>query len=1075
MSETLKISTLGGLSIQLNGRPLIGFHSRKVEALIVYLACMREPQSRESLADLLWDEQTQASANLRVLLTDLRQFLAPYFEISRTSVALNPQSEVWLDSAEFAASFDRVRRQRQRQAPLSPGTVSELEKGLEFYRGDFLKGFFIRESPRFEEWVLLEQERLRRLAVTALQQLVNYYLEQQDYRQGIETAARLFQFDPLDELAHQQMMQLLAHSGEYRAALVQYDRYKQLLTAELNTAPSPETTALRDRILNGSLAVPIKRGSYSVPRALTPFVGRTDELRALDERLRDPEVPLVALVGPAGVGKTRLALRAAEQVRDHFRDGVVLVALASMSDEKLVAAKIAETIDLMPLNGSSPLAHLKRELRDKELLLVIDHFDRVLGAGHILTELLAACPHLKVLVTSRERLHLYGEYEFRVAPLPCPELTELRYQAADLVERVAGYPSVALFVQRASAVQSDFKLTPANARAVAEICARLDGLPLAIELAAARTKLLPPHALLARLTRRLDFLTGGGRDQDPRQQSLRAALDWSYAALTADEQTLFRRLAVFAGSFDAEMVEQIKAVPVHDAGGGRMKDEERTLDSFPKHQSSIVNRQSSSFISPSSAWHHPSSFDLLSSLVDKSLVQRIEQEGQPPRFTLLETIREYARERLDEHQETAEVQQQHALYFLRLARQAETHFEGPAQVEWFKRCELELDNLRAALQWALANQQAELGLESAHALGRFWTVHDHWAEGRRWLERLLALPDVNAPTLIRAQASYSAGLLANWMTDYAAARTHLERAQTLALRLEEERLYGQVLGALATVLQSLGDAKGAAAAAEQSEELLCKSGAPLDEAWANASVAGIRLYQGNFQDARRRLEHALALFKRAGDVWGRGVTCGLLALVARLTGDAARSSEYKQESIRLLTEVGDQARIGILHYYLGSPSNAPQERDKELAYFQDQVRLHTQHNDKEGMATALMGLATALHRRGDDVQAETLYKESLVLCVEIQEPRAAAECLEGLAGIAAVQHCAERAARLFGAAESSKRYIGGFLGEAQRATFGNDLALARAQIDELRFNELWQEGRAWSLDEAIEYALTAEN
>lgn len=1041
MSETLKISTLGGLSIQLSGRPLIGFHSRKVEALIVYLACTREPQSREVLADLLWDERTQATANLRVLLTDLRQFVAPFFEITRTSVGLNPQSDVGVDSTEFASSLDRVRRQRQREGRFSSSAASELDKALALYRGDFLKGVYIRESPRFEEWVLVEQERLRRLAVTALQLLVNFYFERQNYRQGIETAARLFEIDPLDELTHQQMMQLLAHSGEHRAALAQYDRYKQLLAVELSAAPSPETTALRDRILNGSLAVPIKRGTYSLPRSLTPFVGRTEELRELAGRLSDPDYPLVTLVGPAGVGKTRLALRAAEQVRDHFRDGVVLVALASVSDEKLVAAKIAETLDLMPLNGGSPLTHLKRELRDKELLLVIDHFDRVLGAGHILTELLAACPHLKVLVTSRERLHVYGESEFRVAPLPCPELTELPYQAADLVERVADYPSVALFVQRATAVQSDFKLTPSNARAVAEICARLDGLPLAIELAAARTKLLPPHALLARLAHRLDFLTGGGRDQDPRQQSLRAALDWSYAGLNPEEQQLFRHFAVFAGSFDVEMVE-------------------------------AVTRQTSNVKHPSSFVLRPSPFDLLSALIDKSLVQRIEREGQPPRFALLETIREYALERLDEHQETAEVQQQHALYFLHLARQAETHFEKPEQVEWFKRCELELDNLRAALQWALASEQAEIGLELAHALGRFWTVHDHWAEGRRWLERLLALPEVNTLTLSRAQASYSAGLLANWMTDYAAARTDLERAETLALKLEEERLYGQVLGAKATVLQSLGDTKGASDAAAESEQLLLKSGAPLDEAWANSTVAGIKLYQGNFQEAHRRLEHALGLFKRAGDHWGSGVTYGLLALVARLAGDAARSSEYKQESIRLLTEVGDQARIGILHYYLGSPSNAPQERDKELAYFQEQVRLHTQHNDKEGMATALMGLATALHRRGDDVQAETLYKESLVLCVEIQEPRAAAECLEGLARIAAAQHQAERAARLFGAVESSKRYLGGFLGEAQRANYGNDLALAHAQLAEAPFNELWQEGRAWSLEQAIEYGLT---
>ncbi len=1028
MSNRLRVSSLGGLAIESNGALLSGFHSRKVPALAVYLLATRQPQAREVLADLLWDEQTQAAANLRVLLTDLRQILGPYFVITRTTVALNPESECWLDATVFETQVQGVFKKYGRQ--LTPLAAVELEDALTLYRGEFLKAFYIRESPRFEEWVLLEQERLRRFAVTALQQLASFYLEQGEFTRGIEKAARLFEIDPLNELTQLHMMQLLARSGEPHAALHQYEKYKHLLESEWNAAPSPEITALRDEIRAGNFTAPVSASAHHyLPRALTSFVGRERELAQLDLCLRDAAMPLLTLVGAGGVGKTRLALRAAENASAYFQAGVAFVALAAVSDSALVTPTIAATLGVAEKAGETLVARLQDFLRDKEMLLLVDNFEQVVDAAPRLTELLTACPRLKILVTSRERLHVYGEHIFPVTPLLFPDLVQLAAPADELVATIARYPAVALFVQRAAAVQPDFKLTASNARTIAEICARLEGLPLALELAAARISHFPPPRLLEQLAKRLDVLSGGERDRAPRHQALRLTIDWSYALLDERAKKLFRALAVFVGGWTLDAAEYM----------------------LSQTQDAMVNG--------------------VAMLVDKSLVQQLTHALDEPRFTMFETIREYALERAAERGEIDSLKRQHALYVLEFARQAETFLQGPLQIQWLDQIERELDNVRAALQWTIENEQAEIGIALAHHLGRYWTIRDHWAEGRRWLERLLALRESNATPVTRARGFFSAGLLATWMSETVVAREYLEQALALAQAANDSLLLAQVLTSQSGVYQLQGEPANAHRVTAQALALFEQVGTTYDIAWCRVARAGIAMLQGDFDAARADFEFGLAEFQRVGDYWGSGIAYSYLALVTRFSGDTLRASEYKAQALALLTQTGDPARVGMVHFFLGSPSDEPAERDAELSFFQAQVSFHSQRRDDAELASAQMGLARVLHRRGNDREAQGLFASSMNLCVALGLDRVATECLEGFAGIAAMQNDFPRAARLFGAADALRHFVHGALAAAWRGNYGAEVSIVRAGLEERAFNEFWGEGRALTLSQAIAYAL----
>jgi predicted ATPase/class 3 adenylate cyclase len=463
----------------------------------------------------------------------------------------------------------------------------------------------------------------------------------------------------------------------------------------------------------------------NLPLQPTPLIGREKEVAQVCDLLHSDETRLLTLTGPGGTGKTRLALQATADLLDDFPDGTFFAQLATLTESEMFFSAVAETLGVREV-GEQPLGEsLKDYLCERRMLLLLDNFEQVLEAAPAVTEMLAVAPDLKVLATSRAPLGLYGEHEFPVPPLSMPDL-----KSPPPLERLTQYEAVGLFVERARAVKPDFKVTNDSAPAVAEICVRLDGLPLAIELAAARIKMLPPKAMLQRLGSRLKLLTGGARDLPERQRTLRATIEWSFALLDEGEQLLFARLAVFSGGRTLEAIEVIC-----DAEGD-----------LPVE-----------------------TFDGISSLLDKSLLRQEEGSSGEPRFVMLETVHEFAREKLEESREAEEIKRVHAQYFLTLAEEAYPELKGANQLEWLDRLEAEHDNMRAALTLALERKEAEGAISLGGALWLFWFVRGYHSEGRRWLQEALAIDERGSPDS-RAMALAGVGWLAVQQGD-------LDRAQ----------------------------------------------------------------------------------------------------------------------------------------------------------------------------------------------------------------------------------------------------------------------------------------------------------
>ena len=554
----------------------------------------------------------------------------------------------------------------------------------------------------------------------------------------------------------------------------------------------------------------LPRPAHNLPPQLTPLLGREQDEAAAGHLLRQPEVRLLTLTGPAGVGKTRLAVQVAGGLAADFAHGVCFVPLAAVRDPDLVLPALAQTLGLRETGGQPLAATLAAALGDKHVLLVLDNFEQVLAAAPQVAQLLAACPQVKALVTSRAVLHVRGEHELVVPPLALPDLARL-----PAVDDLGQYAAVALFVQRARAVTPTFALTPDNAPAVAALCRRLDGLPLAIELAAARIKLFGPAALLVRLDQRLALLTGGAQDLPERQQTLRQALDWSHDLLEPAEQVLFRRLAVFAGGWTLEAAE---AICCTEAGMTEADRETAVLDG-------------------------------LRTLVDQSLVQGEEQGSGAPRFALLETIREYAREQLSASGEAPTIQRAHAAYYLALAERAEPELHRPDQLQWLARLRAEHHNLQAALGWARDEREVEVGLRLAGALCQYWNMGGYFGEGCTWIEELLTLAGPGAGTAVtastRAKVLLGAAILLTSQGDPQRLDAYLE--ESLALR------------------RQLADRAGIA-------EVLVRFGREL-------------ILRGETVRATELLDEGLALYGELGDQRGIAEALDQLAFLARDRGD----------------------------------------------------------------------------------------------------------------------------------------------------------------------------------------------
>jgi predicted ATPase/transcriptional regulator with XRE-family HTH domain len=638
------------------------------------------------------------------------------------------------------------------------------------------------------------------------------------------------------------------------------DRATLLAAAVGTQAPSPAQEPVAPDVAPAQDNAPPR--SATLPTPPTALVGREHDVAAVMHLVRrgveTSGSRLVTLLGPGGIGKTRLALAVAAAIQPAFPDGVVFVDLSTLRDPSLAPAMVAKALGLQ--EGTQHARDLLAgALQDKQVLLVLDNFEQVVEAAAFVVDLVARCPRVAILVTSRSALQVRGEQRYQVTPLALPDARH-----APPLEALANYGAVRLFVERAQAVQPQFQLDSTNTAAVLAICRYLDGLPLAIELAAARIRILPPAALLARLTQGnrqggASLLSGGPRDLPARQQTLRATIEWSYDLLGGQEQHVFTSLAVFAGGCTLEAVEAVCDLPA---------------------------------------------LDVLASLVDKSLVQQTEHAGEP-RFLLLETLREYGRARLEAEGALAALAQRHAAYYLAFVEAERPDLGGPRQRTWFARLESEHDNLRAAIEWAIESGEAELGLRIAGVLWRLWYVYGYLREGRHWLEHLLRLP-ATAPPRVRAQALRGAMVLSGELGDFAAAAAWGEQSLALFREIGDAEGIADALNSRANVAREQGDYAQATALYEESLARYRALGDLQGVAVALNNLGTAVRYQGDLARATALYSESLDLRRQRGDTRGIAWTLNNLGIVARVQADGARAKRYYVEALALSHAAGDR-------------------------------------------------------------------------------------------------------------------------------------------------------------------------
>ncbi len=745
-----------------------------------------------------------------------------------------------------------------------------------------------------------------------------------------------------------------------------------------------DLASIRDRVVEQSRR-PAEVRPSNLPAQRTGFIGRESEVASVRELLLRDQVRLVTITGTGGIGKTRLALRVAESLNANFSGGIYFIALSSIREADMVPLAVMQTMGIRATPGQSPAETLREHLRNSPqgpLLLIFDNFEHLMPAASLLADMLSVGAELRILVTSRAPLRIYGEHEFHVSLLAVPEsrLT----QPPNILKN---YPAVALFLERAAAIKPGFELTEENSSAVVEICSRLDGLPLAIELAAARVKFLSPAAIRSHLASRLQLLTGGARDLPERQQTLRKAFDWSYDLLSPEEQKLFRRLSVFANGCTLEGVEAVC---------NTKQDLELDL------------------------------LDGVAAVVDKSLLQQVDQSSGDARFVMLETVREYGKEKLAQSGEEALTRKSHAAYFLVIAEEWASS-ERPGT--WLAGFDAEHSNFRAALDWLIENTETEWALRMGAALFHFWEMKEYLTEGRHYLGKILSLE--GGTPAHRSRALFAAGVLAGEQGDYSASRPLVQESLQLAASTGDKRGQAVSLNALAVHSRDCGDLAA----------------------------------------ADRMFSEALALWKELGDPMAVARSLSNVAKIAAMMKDFARATALSEEAEAIFREQGD--RTGVAWSLNNRGDVAREQGDPEAArvFYEKSLGAFREIGERWGVACALADLGNLARDQGALPAAHAHYQESLQTFERLNHKRGIARLLDCFACSAAVQSNAIRALRLAGAAAALRKTMGAPLTAQEQANLDKRLEAARRQLDTTAGSAAWLEGWDLPLESAIEEAL----
>ncbi|MBI3536368.1 MAG: tetratricopeptide repeat protein [Chloroflexi bacterium] len=764
------------------------------------------------------------------------------------------------------------------------------------------------------------------------------------------------------------------------------------------------------------------------PIQLTRFIGREREIGEVAQLFSTAR--LITLTGAGGSGKTRMALQVGAQILDKFKDGVFFIELAPLMIESLVPQAVARAIGIRELADQPLKEAITNYLVTRESLLIFDNCEHLVDASaELAISLLSSCSKLKILATSRERLGLTGETIWHVPQLALPDPQHL-----PSFDQITQYDGIQLFADRAQAVASDFHLTQENISVITKICARLDGIPLAIELASARVKVLSPDQILTGLEDRFQFLTGGSRTAVPRQQTLRAAIDWGYDLLSEPERILFSRLSVFPGDFALDAVESI----CFDA-----RLEKKQI------------------------------LDLLTSLLDKSLVER-EPNIAIARYRLLDSIREYSQMKLEELNESEQIKKKHLDFYRDLAEEAEIGLMGAQQLEWLKRLEMEHDNIRAALTWSQTNASGmEEGLRLASALWRFWDVRGYLSEGRKWLSSLLSQPNIETiDPLIKAKALNAAGRLALYQSDFVAASVLYKSSLPLWEQTGNKWGMAMALAGLGRVSFRHDDNDTAQKLFQDSVRLFRELG--VSGKWGVAiSLMGLGLVNsalGSHAQAMELYEESLAICRELGDKVSVAASLKYLGAVAYRLGDYARATALNEESLAISMELEDKVGIAMSVLQLGTIAFRQNQNEKAIDLYKDCLEKFRELGVKGSIILALNRLGDVGLAQGEYGKALSLFKESLSLACELDSKWDIGWCLEGLAQVALLGEQFDRAARLFAAMESLFDDSGFRVEKERRAEHDRNVSILRAKLDGKIFTNAWAEGSAMSWEDAVAYA-----
>ncbi len=976
---------------------IVTLPTRKIEALLAHLVLYQHAHAREQLAGLLWGDSSDEHArrSLRTALSALRKHVAGDLVLAdRETVQLNPACPIWVDALEFQQQADQF---------LNADAPDDVGINLDLYQGDLLVDFY-------EDWIASQREAYRTLWIDTSLRLTQQLRARGEYGQAITVARKLLAVDSTNERAHQHLMFCHATVGDRAAALKQYDECVRKLGNELGVEPSAATVALYERIKQTEAhPCPLETANTNLPIPLTSFIGRSHEMVEVKQLLSTTR--LLTLTGVGGCGKTRLAIQVASELVDQYPDGVWWVELSALSGEKWLPRAVNKVLGITEPAGVSAAETLVNYLRLKRLLLVLDNCEHLVTACAQLAEtVLNQCAGVQIFVTSREVLSIYGEVAWLVPSLGLPAGDE-----GLSTEALLQGEGTRLFVERARAVRNDFTVTPANAPAVLQICRRLDGIALAIELAAARVKTLTIEQIAVRLEDRFNLLTMGSRTAFPHHQTLRGAIDWSYALLSPGEQALLPRLSAFAGSWSLAAAEMICA---------------------------------GDDVEPSQV------LDLLTHLVDKSLVVTAYPENET-RYRMLETVRQYVAEKLSETGAVDTIHDRHLRYFTQLALSAGAQWHGTEQGPWLRRTEADYANFREALEWALEQETHEPwrltdGLQLAIALGPYWNLQAEYDEGRHWLEmsvaRIGALvgisgsskapgpvsADVRPFLLLKAQALYGLGVLV-WFQSY------YETAYSIFK--ESAELYEQ-----------LGDVTG----------------------WAYSAIywAHGEWERKNAARAYALWEQCIAHFREVNDRWGVAWTLAFLGRAARESEDYETARRQYEQSAALMRDVGDRWALSIVLSHLGMTALQQGNLASAQSLFEQRLAIGRELGFKQHTAYALYLLGLVAWKQHRVSAAEQSFRESLALNHRLGNIYHTLGCLVGLVWALVEKGQVQRARRLFEAVEAADAGFGSQGSAGDRFTYKPMLAEVRDRLSKASLEEARVESPPLTLEQAIQKALT---